>query len=176
MDYGTMRERGWSHASAGAGAIAPLGHMHTPEAAVSSLRDPEKPHMGRLVGGHVDRPGQRLLMLLGGHGVASCRELRQQKRPLTLRVQHARALRVRDDDVDIGRKLRRRCVGDGEFEIQRILPGGCFERLRFLRPDTTTDVGHAALSLLWRQRARQGSERQRGYEQADDDDPGCDKR
>jgi hypothetical protein len=73
--------------------------------------------MGRLMGGHVDRPGQRLLMLLSGHGVASCRELRRQKRSLTLRVQHALALCVRNNDVYIGRKLRTRCVCDGEFEI-----------------------------------------------------------
>lgn len=129
-----------------------------------------------VVVGNVDSPGQGLLMPLGGHGIASCGQFRQEERPVAVGVKYARALCVRHDDMHIGRIFRTRCVFDGKFKRQRILRGGCLERLRFLLPDAATDIGHCALGLLWRQRVREGSEHQRSHNKTEGNYPSCDKR
>ncbi len=110
--------------------------------------------MRRLVVNDMDSPGQGLLMPLGGHGIAPRRQFCQEEWSGAVCVQHARALRVGYDDVHIGRICCARCVFDGKFKRQRILRSGSLERLRFLLPNATTDVGHSTLGLLWRQRLR----------------------
>ena len=124
----------------------------------------------------MDRPGQCLLMPCGGHGIAPRWQFRQEERPLAVCVKHTRALCVGHDDVHIGRILRARGVFDGKFERQWILRGGRLERLRFILPDATTDIGHRALGLLRREGPWYGGERQRGHEKATEHQPGCDKR